>query len=55
MPIVLRKLYRESRRDVTLFLNSFLDEKSSDENGGVRQRVHTSSSVPFQEERHVKI
>ena len=55
MSIVLRKLCRESRRDVTLFLSSFLDEKSSDENGGIRRRVNTSSSASFQEERHVKI
>ena len=50
MPIVLRKLHRESRRHVTLFLSSFLDEKSSDENGGIRRRVNTFSSAPFQEE-----
>ena len=40
------------------FLSSFLDEKSSDENGGIRRRVNTFSSAPFQEEIlgvHVKI
>ena len=50
MPIVLKKLYRESRRHVGLFLSSFLDEKSSEENGGIRRRVNTLSSAPFQEE-----
>ena len=50
MPIVLKKLYRESRRPVGLFLSPFLDEKSSDENGGIRRRVNTFSSAPFQEE-----
>ena len=51
IPVVLRKLYRESRRHMTFFLSSFLDEKSSDENGGIRRRVNTFSSAPFQEER----
>ena len=32
-------------------MSLFLDEKSSDESGGIRQRVNTSSSAPFQEER----
>ena len=32
-------------------MSSFLDERSSDENGGIRRRVNTSSSAPFQEER----
>ena len=36
---------------MTLFLSSFLDERSSDENGGIRRRVNTSSRAPFQEER----
>ena len=55
MSVVLRKIYRESRRNMTLFLSSFLDEKSSDENGGIRRMVNTSSSAPFQEERYLKI
>ena len=51
MPIVLRKLYKESRRHVTLFLSLFLEEKSLDENGGIRRRVNKFSTAPFQEER----
>ena len=47
MPVVLRKRYRECIRHVTLFLSSFLDEKSSDEKGGIRRRVNTSSIALF--------
>ena len=36
---------------MTLPLSSFPDEKSSDENAGIRRTVNTSSSVPFQEKR----
>ena len=46
-----RRFWRESRRHVALFLSSFLEERSSDENGGIRQRVNSSSSATFQEER----
>ena len=47
-----RRFWRKSRRHVTLFLSSsFLDKRSSDENGGIRRRVNKSLSEPFQEER----
>ena len=59
MPIVQRKLYRESRKHVTLFLSSFLDEKSSDENGGIRRRVKQVFKCAFSRGKaggvHVKI
>ena len=55
MPIVLKKLYRDGRRHVTLFLSSFLDEKSSDENGGIRRRVNTFLNVPYSRDIIIRI